>query len=138
MQRSILASVGVLTAFLFLVSPALANRDDDGDQDVFSSKMICAAPVTNGTGSATIFNNGDLQVKIRGLKPNATYTCRIFCGIAGLFADAACTTNAKGKLDTVVPGLGRSGTLANGCGEPGVSVFNFVDTFCATGYGSPL
>jgi len=42
----------------------------------------------------------------------------IGCNIGFLAVTAPCSTNAKGKLDILLHGLGRSGPLANGCGQP--------------------
>lgn len=146
MQRSILASFSVFIAFLFLASPVLAH-----DPSVFKSKMLCdtdgqiETPFTDVTGSAAIFDNGDLTVTIRKLKPSTEYTCRIICN-NGL-EQASCSTNAFGKLDVLLPGLGRSGSLVNGCGQPIVTAFTTTSgtdnhpnpgdltDFCQTGYG---
>jgi len=140
MQRLLLVFLAVFTVFLCRVAPLLADPNGSDDDDaVFASQMVCQAPLAKVVGSAAIFNNGDLKLKIPGLKPNTVHTCVIVCEVGGLVAAAPCgPTNAKGKLNTVLPGLGRSGTLAGGCGEPVVSVFDSGNTFCASGYGSPL
>jgi hypothetical protein len=92
-------------------------------------------------GVPTISANGNLKVKISGLRPATDYTCRISCAIGGLFADGICSADTDGKINALLPGLGLSGALANGCGQPIVTVF--VDDpaddgdFCESGYGSP-
>jgi hypothetical protein len=134
MQRSILALFGVFTVLLCLASLALAS-----DDEVFRSQMICdtdgLAPFTDVRGTVSIFDNGKLQVLIRRLRPNTTYTCQPHCLVGDLFAVAPCLTNARGTLNALLPGLGRS------CGQPVVTIFvddpDDLGDFCESGYGSP-
>ena len=120
MQRLILVSLGVFTVLLFLASPALAG--------VFTYQFICdldgVAPFTDREGGLAILNSdtGDPAVALAGLRPNTIYTCRISWQF-GKFADAPCQTNNRGSLTTFLLGLGRSGTLATGCGFPNVTIF---------------
>lgn len=140
MQRLTLAFLAVSTAFLCYGSPLRA--DDGSFYTVFNSQMVCeknASPLKIA-GSASIFKDGDLQIRLSGLNPNETYTCVIACGIGGLSSAAPCgPTNSYGKLNTFLPKLGlSSGSILSGCGEPVVSAFDpNGDNFCATGYGSP-
>ena len=142
MQRSIFASVGVCATFLFLATPAAAT---ELSLPVFSSKMICdtdgVSPFTDKAGTAIIFNNGDLALHIRGLRPSTAYTCLIACNVGAKVVTAPCSTNTKGTLATLLPGLGRSDSLASGCGQPVVTAFvddpNDGGDFCMTGYGEP-
>ena len=136
MQRSILASVGVFIVFLCLASPALAG--------IFTYQFIGdldgAAPFTDREGGQAILNSeiGDLAVGLAGFRPNTVYTCRISCQF-DKFADAPCPTNRRGSLLAFLPGLGRSGDLATGCGFPNVTIFADdpadAGDFCQNGYG---
>jgi hypothetical protein len=138
MQRSILASVGVFIVFLCLASPALAG--------IFTYQFIGdldgAAPFTDREGGQAILNSetGDLAVGLAGLRPNTVYTCCISCQF-DKFADAPCPTNRRGSLLAFLPGLGRSGDLATGCGFPNVTIFADdpadAGDFCQNGYGQP-
>jgi len=111
---------------------------------VFHSQMICdtdgtiQTPFTDVKGSVTIFNNGDLLVNIPKLRPNTEYTVRLICGAFGA-PDAFRSTNSRGRLLALIPGLGRSGDLAPGCGQPVVTIFtddpDDNGDFCQTGYG---
>ena len=142
MQRLIFASVGIFTMLFCLASPALA--DDGFSIPVFASQMICdtdgtiQTPFTDVKGIVTIFNNGDLLINIpSGLKPNTAYTVRLLCGAFGA-PDASRSTNSRGRLLALIPGLGRSGDLAPGCGLPVVTAFTDDPAggdFCQTGYG---
>jgi hypothetical protein len=142
MQRSILAFVGVFIALFFLASTALANGGSSFP--VCISQMICdtdgtiQTPFTDEKGAVTIFNNGDLLLNIPKLRPNTTYTVRLICGAFGA-PDASRSTNSRGRLLTYIPGLGRQGDLAPGCGLPTVTVFaddpDDGGDFCQTGYG---
>src|ERR1043166_3925246 len=135
MQRSILASVGVVIVFLCLASPGLAG--------IFTYQFICdldgVAPFTDREGGLATLNSqsGDLTVVLAGLRPNTDYTCRISCQF-GKFADAPCRTNGRGSLFTFLRGLGRSGDLATGCGFPNVTIFADdpadAGDFCQDGY----
>jgi hypothetical protein len=141
MQQVRLVLVGILTVFFFLTSAPLAG----GNEVVFKSQMICdtdgVAPFTDVVGVATISDNGNLKVKIRELRPSTAYTCLIFCNVGSKVAPAPCSTNAKGTLDALLPGLGRSENLASGCGQPGVTVFtddpDDLGDFCMSGYDEP-
>jgi len=142
MQRSILAFVGVFMALLFLASPVLA--DGGLSLPVFSSQMICdtdgtvQTPFTDVKGFVTIFENGDLLINIPRLRPNTVYTVRLICGAFGA-PDASRSTNSRGRLLAYIPGLGRQGDLAPGCGLPAVTAFaddpDDDGDFCQTGYG---
>ena len=133
MHTKHLLSLGVLAALLSLAPLALA--------DTFTYHFICdldgAPPFTDvEDGRATLDSEtGDLTVKLSELQPNTTYTCVVSCQF-NKAASAPCTTDRKGKLHAFLPGLGRSGALATGCGYPNVTVFAGND-FCQNGYGQP-
>jgi hypothetical protein len=143
MQRSILVSIGVFTVLLFLASPALAN--EEFSFPVFSSEVICdtdgADPFTDTKGLVTIFDNGNLLVSIPRLLPNQVYKVVLACQVGGKLVFEDRSTNSRGRLLALIPGLGRSGPLATGCALPTVNLFPVSDPqlpgFCYTGYGQP-
>ena len=142
MQRSILTAVGVCMVLFCLVSSALATGG--GSFPVFHAQINCdtdgtiQTPFTDVKGSVKIFNNGNLLVNIPKLRPNTEYTVRLNCTF-GRFQDASRSTNHRGRLLALIPGLGRQGDLAPGCGQPVVTVFtddpDDNGDFCETGYG---
>jgi hypothetical protein len=85
-----------------------------------------------------IFHNGDLLPNIPGLWPNTEYSVRLICGVFGV-PDVLRSPNSRGRLLTLIPGLGRQGDLADGCGLPAVTVVtddpDDAGDFCQTGYG---
>jgi hypothetical protein len=111
---------------------------------VFSSKMTCdtdgVAPFTDKTGTVIVFNNGDVAINIRGLRPSTAYTCLMICNVGQKVQAATCSTNSRGTLAALLPGLGRLGSMADGCGQPIVTAFtddpDDLGDFCNTGYGS--
>jgi hypothetical protein len=110
---------------------------------VLRSQLICdidgLAPFTDVVGSVRVNDQGDVKIKVKGLRPDTTYTCRMICSVGGLFEDAACTTDKKGAINATLRGLGRSGALADGCGQPIFTMFtddpDDEGDFCMTGYG---
>ena len=140
MQRFILVFVSACTALGCLASLAFANGLN---LPVFSSQMICdtdgADPFTDTKGFVTIFDDGDLLINIPGLRPNKDYRVVLGCLVGSklVFQDRA--TSSRGRLLTVIPGLGRSDGLASGCAFPTVNLFPPAGgpEFCYTGYGQP-
>ncbi|MCI0558079.1 MAG: hypothetical protein MN733_06260 [Nitrososphaera sp.] len=138
MNTKNLVSFGVFAACIVLASPVPAGT--------FTYQFICdldgAAPFTDLEGGRAVLDSatGDLTVRLFGLLPDTAYTCRISCQF-GKFADATCSTNSNGRLRASLPGLGRSGDLATGCGFPNVTVFADdpadAGDFCQNGYGQP-
>ena len=128
-----LMSVAVFATYIALASP-VAARD-------FKYQFICdldgAAPFTDREGGHATLDpeSGDLEVNISKLRPSTTYTCVVSCQF-NKAAAAPCATDNKGKLDVEIRGLGRSGSLATGCGYPNVTVFA-GNQFCQNGYGQP-
>lgn len=133
MNTKKLLSFGVFATCIALASPVLAGQ--------FTYQFICdldgAAPFTDLEGGRATLDpaTGDLRVRLFGLEPNTAYTCVVSCQF-NKAAGAPCTTDHKGRLNAELPGLGRSGDLATGCGYPNVTVFA-GDDFCQNGYGQP-
>jgi hypothetical protein len=138
MQRNAWVKLGLVLGLSGALAGAAASAE--AAALVFKSRLLCdldaTAPFADIKGWVTIKDNGDLKVTVKGLAPVTPYTCRIICNVGGLVEEAACVTDAKGKLNAKLTGLGRSGSMADGCGQPIVTVFDPAgDDFCNTGYG---
>jgi hypothetical protein len=138
MRRIVVAALGGALLLTATATPASALLVDsrlvcDTDEDTVFGEA------GDGSGRGRITASGEMRIRARGLKPNATYTCRLACmsffgpGLFLNFNESTCQTDAEGKFFSVVQI--QEDALA-GCILPSPVVAKGGLVRCFPGFGS--